>query len=151
MKKYKRRQYLINKPLQFAYAGIAVWLLLVGIILIGSFTYYITLNTILVQMETAGNIPFDAYQLVKTINSMLVKRIGLLLIFLIVVAGILEIWYLHRIAGPIYRIEKVLKEVMEGKEFTPIKLREKDFFKSIAETINKFMSCQEERGKKTKD
>ena len=102
-------------------------------------------------METAGNIPFDAYQLVKTINSMLVKRIGLLLIFLVVVAGILEIWYLHRIAGPIYRIEKVLKETLEGKGFTPIKLREKDFFKSIAETINKFMSCQEERGKKTKD
>jgi len=145
VKKYRRRQYLVNKPLQFANAGIAVWLLLVGIILIGSFTYYITLNTILVQMETSGNIPFDAYQLVKSINSMLAKRIGLLLISLVVMAGILEIWYLHRIAGPMYRIEKTLKETLEGKEFTPINLREKDFFKPLAETINKFMSCQKEK------
>jgi len=50
-KKYKRRNYLINKPLQFAYAGIAVWLLLIAIILVGTFTYYITLNTILNQLQ----------------------------------------------------------------------------------------------------
>ena len=82
MKKYKRKNYLINKPLQFAYAGIGLWLLLIGIILIGSLTYYFTLNTLLTQIGATGNVPFDTYQLVKNINSIIAKKIGLFLIFL---------------------------------------------------------------------
>ena len=151
MKKYKRRNYLINKPLQFAYAGIGIWLLLIGIILIGSLIYYFTLNTLLTQLGAIENVPFDTYQLVKNINSIIAKKIGLFLIFLIIIAGILQIWYLHRIAGPMYRIEKTLKETLEGKKFIPIKLREKDFFKSLAETVNEIMTCQEKAENKKSD
>jgi len=149
MAKYKRKNYLINKPLQFAYMGIAIWLLLVSVLLIGTLTYYITLNTVLAQLESTQNLNIDAYQIVKTINSILSKRIGGLLVFLIILAGILEMFYLHRIAGPIYRIEKTLRDTAEGKKFIPIKLREKDFFKGLAEAANNFMELK--KGEKTKE
>jgi len=135
-KKYKRRNYLVNKPLQFAYAGIAIWLLLIAIILVGTFTYYITLNTILNQLQMENQL-IDAYRIVSTINSILIKRIGFLLIFVILLALILEILFLHRIAGPIYKIEKTLNDIANGKKVQPIKLRKKDFFKSLAASVNK--------------
>jgi len=150
-RKYVRRKnYLINKPLQFAYAGIAIWLLLIGIILVGTFTYYITLDTILRQMESA-KFSSDAYQLVRSINYLLSKKIGSLLIFVVILAGVLEILYMHRIAGPIFRIERTLKEVAEGKSFSPIRLRRKDFFKTLAEAVNKFMEFQNKKDTKIKE
>jgi len=42
----------------------------------------------------------DAYRIVSTINSILIKRLGILLIIVIFLAFGLEILFLHRIAGP---------------------------------------------------
>ncbi len=39
--------------------------------------------------------------------------------------------------GPVYRIEKTLNEMAEGKRVYPVKLRKKDFFKSLAEALNR--------------
>ena len=140
MKKYKRRKYLINKSVQFAYAGITIWLLLIATILVGTITYYLTLNTILTQIEAEKQL-IDAYAIVKNINLLLGKRIGILLGFIVIFTLILEILFLHRVAGPIYRIEKTLKDLAEGKQVNKIKLRKKDFFKSLAETTNQVIDA----------
>lgn len=150
MVKIRRRKYLINKPLQFAYSGIAIWLLLVGIILAGTLTYYITMNTILTRMESSSAFSVQAYQLVREINSLLSRRIGWLLAGLVVLTGGLEIFYMHRIAGPVYRMERTLREALEGKAFSPIRLREKDFFKGLAEALNRFMAFQQSKDEKVK-
>jgi hypothetical protein len=44
--------------------------------------------------------------------------------------------FAHRIAGPIHRIETVLRD-LAGRKFqtTPVKLRPKDFFKNLATTL----------------
>jgi len=140
MKKYKRRKYLINKSVQFAYAGITIWLLLIATILVGTITYYLTLNTILTQIEAEKQL-IDTYAIVKNINLLLGKRIGILLGFIVIFTLILEILFLHRVAGPIYRIEKTLKDLAEGKKVEKIKLRKKDFFKSLAETTNQVIDA----------
>ncbi len=135
-KKYKRRHYLINRSIQFTYAGIAIYLLLIGIILVGSFTYYITLNTILNQLQLENQL-IDAYKIVSSINSIILKRIGILFFALILLVFILEILFLHRIAGPLYRIEKTLNDIADGKKVEFIKLRKKDFLKPLANSVNK--------------
>jgi methyl-accepting chemotaxis protein len=145
--KIRRRNYLINKTLQFAYSGLAIWILLIAIILIGSFTYYITLQTILSEME-AQNQLFNAYQVVKNINMILGKRLGLMLTAVIIFTLVLEIFYLHRIAGPVYRIQKTLNEMSEGKKIDSVRLREKDFFKTLAEAVNNLIKAQ--KGKEEK-
>jgi len=148
MKKYKnrRKKYLINKPVQFAYAGITIWLLLIATILVGTITYYLTLNTILTQIETEKQL-IDTYAIVKDINLLLGKRIGILLGFIVIFTLILEILFLHRVAGPIYRIEKTLKDLAEGKKVEKIKLRKKDFFKSLAEATNQVIETFSENVK----
>ncbi len=144
MKKCKRRKYLINKPLQFVYSGITIYLLLIGIIVVGIATYYITLDTILSQLEAQGGL-LQAYEIVRSINSLIAKRVGILLVTVMVFAFVLVVYYLHRIAGPVYRIEKTLNDMAEGKEVKPVVLRKKDFFKSLAESLNKVIEGQKER------
>ena len=147
-RKWKRKIYLINKPLQFSYMGTTIWILLLGIILVGTLTYYITMNTLLTRVETVENLPFAMHQLIRDINSTLFKTIGVVFISLIVFAAAFEIIHLHRIAGPMHRIEKVLEELSQGKRVGPIRLRKKDFFQNIAESLNKVMKFYNERDEK---
>jgi signal transduction histidine kinase len=134
----KRIKYLINKPVQFIFSGLTVYFIILVIILVGGLTYFITLNTILSQLELENKI-VDAYGIIRNINILLLKRIGILLLLLISLTFYLEIRFLHRIVGPLYRIEKVLNEIIEGKNVEHIKLRRKDFLKSFAETINRLI------------
>ncbi len=137
-KNERRKRYLINKPVQFIFSGITIYLIIIVIMLVGGLTYYITLNTILNQLEIENKI-INAYEIVRNINIILVKRNGILLSILIFLTFYLEIRFLHRIVGPLYRIEKVINEISEGKEVEKIKLRKKDFFKQFAETVNKLI------------
>lgn len=148
--KNRRKRYLINKPMQFTYAGITIWLLLIATILVGTITYFIILNTILTQIEAEKKL-IDAYGIVKSINLLLGKRIGILMGLIVIFTLVLEILFLHRVAGPLYRIEKTLKDLADGKEVNKIKLRKKDFFKSLAETTNKVIDAFQKNVKSDSD
>ncbi|MCM8817791.1 MAG: hypothetical protein NC913_09865 [Candidatus Omnitrophica bacterium] len=150
MGKIRRRRYLINKPIQIGYFGLTAWFICLGILLVGSITYYFTLNTIISEIEVSSP-AFDTVELVNRINLILQKKLALVFAGLIIVAGVLVILYLHRVVGPVFRIEKTLREVSEGKSFVPIKLRRKDSFKSLAETINIFVSHCQTKIEKTKE
>ncbi|MGB9642909.1 MAG: hypothetical protein ACP5JO_04160 [Candidatus Ratteibacteria bacterium] len=150
MAKFRRRKYLINKPVQIGYFGLTAWFICLGILLVGSITYYITLNTIINEIQITSP-AFDAVETVQKINLLLQKKLAGVFVGLVIVAAILVILYLHRVVGPVFRIEKTLHEVIEGKPFNPIKLRKKDSFKSLAETINTFVLHYEEKNQKTKE
>lgn len=46
---------------------------------------------------------------------------------------------LHRIAGPLYRLERHMVEVMEGKPPAPLSFREGDRFQDLCLTYNAFL------------
>lgn len=54
--------------------------------------------------------------------------------------------YSHRIAGPVYRFQKYLKNKVEGKDVGELSFREEDYFPELAESLNKYIEHQE--GKK---
>ena len=57
-----------------------------------------------------------------------------------VLASILVgIFYSHRLAGPIYRIRRTLREHEEGRKVEPIVLRRNDEFKELADDINRLL------------
>jgi len=144
MGKFRRRRYLINKPIQLGYFGLTAWFICLGIMLVGSLTYYFTLSTIIGQIEVT-NPGFDVMEAVGEINLILQKKIALIFVFLVIIAAGLVIFYLHRVVGPIYRIEKTLREVVEGKPFQDIKIRRKDNFQTLADTINTFVQYYDNR------
>jgi hypothetical protein len=42
----------------------------------------------------------------------------------------------HRIAGPLYRINNLLKEMAQNSELQEFKVRKSDFFQEIPESLN---------------
>ena len=135
-KRNRRKKILVNKPVQFTFTGLTIYFTLITIIIIGSFTYFITLNTIISQLELENKL-VNVYEIVKNINIFLLKRFGIFILILIILVFYLEIRFLHRVAGPLFRIERVLREIAEGKDIEPIRLRKKDFYKSLADAVNK--------------
>lgn len=73
---------------------------------------------------------------------------SIFLVSTIVVGAILFFWglfYSHRIAGPLYRIDRDLREAAEnGQSIMTLKTREKDFFQELPEAIN--MYCHSHDG-----
>jgi methyl-accepting chemotaxis protein len=70
---------------------------------------------------------------------------NLLLMVIIIVVGI---FYSHRIAGPIYRLEQDIARVLSGERNVQVKLRTKDKLKPLAEQINRLINEFEKvRGK----
>jgi methyl-accepting chemotaxis protein len=89
-----------------------------------------------------------AYPAVKRYELVLPPVIlnNLLLMVIIIVVGI---FYSHRIAGPVYRIEQDLQRVLAGEKNVEIHLRKKDKLKSIADKINTLVrEVDSLRGKK---
>lgn len=150
MARIRRKKYLINKPVQIGYFGLTAWFICLGILLVGSITYYYTLDTIISEIQITSP-AFDAVEAVNRINLILQKKLAVVFAVLIVIAGILVILYLHRVVGPVFRIEKTLQEIKEGKPFVPIRLRRNDSFKSLAEAINSFVSHCQSKIEKTKE
>ena len=138
MARWTRRRYLINKKIQFRYALIEIWVIGVTTILVGIIVYY-TIWSALLSKYISGSPELISLQ--RQIDSILGKRLIWVGGFLLLVGAWLEIWFLHRIVGPLYRIEMIIKEAAEGRfPKRPIKLRPKDFYHSLAEALNKLFA-----------
>jgi hypothetical protein len=136
----RRRQYVVHRPIQFGYAGIVIWMMLNMALVVGAVTYFTTLNGIIGEIERAGTSAINVYAVVAKVNGVLAYRIIVLFLALIVVAGLFEIFFLHRIVGPIHAIERKLTDTAGGAPFSPIHLRKKDYFQGLADVVNRLMT-----------
>lgn len=141
LKKNRRRRRLINKPLQIKYALIAVWLVLIAVIIIGATIYVVSWNVWL-----DGLTDLEAIQIpdIKQVNQQLIFWLGIGFVAIISVVLGVEIHFLHRIAGPIYRIGRNLHGLASGEPRCKIALRKNDFFHEVANEFNQMVTHFEE-------
>ncbi len=95
--------------------------------------YYLIFSLFASQMIFPEAIAGILMPVLSKVNLILAIALPLLLIFIWFAALGLS----HRIAGPLYRIEKELDERIAGTKHGPIKLRHKDEFKPLVEKLNK--------------
>ena len=98
--------------------------------------YYLIFNTLAWQMVIPESIAYNLIPVLQRVNLILAIAIPI---------SLLIIWFIalelsHRVAGPLYRLEKELDQRLSGTKHGDIRLREKDEFKSLAEKINKLIS-----------
>jgi hypothetical protein len=83
--------------------------------------------------------------LVKQQQKMMVALVGALA-FLVVVIGCFGIWFTHKIAGPIYKMKILLRQVGDGKLVFHGKLRKgdelQDFFEVFSSMVDKLRERQ---------
>jgi len=128
---------ITKKRMQLKYFWIAIFAV-ATIMIIVILSIYITF---LFGIEHMINEMYD----ISKIKPVLIQINYTLLIELIVFiffAGWLSLRLSHRIAGPLYRIEKSLIEIMEGKNIDEIKIRKYDELHDLVDILNEFLKSK---------
>jgi hypothetical protein len=71
---------------------------------------------------------------------------ALMVSVIIVVFGLM---YSNKIAGPLFHLRKHLKARMNGKTKNPLKFRDGDNFKELADAVNEYIAWQESSKKRS--
>lgn len=140
--KHRRRQYLIDPGFQYWFIGritiLAVAILVFSLFLLAlAYQQYGDITVELMQPD-----PFGAAGGIKTVAkhssvfSLLWPVLAISMAGTLLVTFFFGLFLSHRMAGPIYRIRMVLKEMAEGNVSGILRLRKKDAFQPLAESIN---------------
>ena len=134
---YKRKKYFINRELQGKFIFNYFILLTLGSLLfVGIFSFFSS-NTLSISYENyhlhLGTTPGILFKKILSIQWVLIVFGGILVCFI-------TLRLTHRVAGPFYRFEKALDEMIGGDISRTVTLREKDAGKELAEKINQFNS-----------
>jgi methyl-accepting chemotaxis protein len=130
-KPFRRTKYLIAARFQMKYVGLVLLIMFLTFTLCSIVIYFTMMGFMgekLARVYPQGRLIY----LLNVANLRMILTVLLLspLIF------ILGIFLSHRIAGPIYRMEKFLKGVSVGDVSTRITLRKKDELVTLADSMN---------------
>lgn len=142
-----RKIYLINPEFQIKFS-LFISILLFVISIIYPFTIYELMNSIVSHLNSImPNIAQDYEGKKKQIIIYLV----LLQLSFTGLTFFICIFFSHRIAGPLYKLQKYLREYREGTHGThryPLSFRKGDYFQEVATDINLTLDQIEEEHKK---
>jgi hypothetical protein len=119
-----------NKTLLLVFAAAVIPMAIVALCL-----YYLIFNMLAWQMGIPEMVAYNLIPVARKVNIILLVSLPIALLAIWLTALELS----HRIAGPIYRLEKELDIMIAGKRQGPIKLRSRDELKALADKINKLM------------
>lgn len=128
---------LIDPQMQKEYTLLLVVLIIVSTVVMS----FIVNWTIRESMEGGYRLgKLSPYEVMSSINYLLTVRITIALLITIFIAGFLSIKFLHRVGGPMYRFRITLKQISNGQIPQDINLRRNDFYKDIADEINRVIA-----------
>ena len=128
---YKRKQYIVAPQFQLRYVGLILMLVFLTGILCAYVVYY---TSMILLGDKLANV-YPQGRLISTVN-MVNMRILLSLILITPLVVVICIYASHKIAGPIYRIERHLAEMVSGNLSSHLILRQGDEFMGLAVRIN---------------
>ena len=130
--KSKRKQYLVAKMFQVKYIGLILLLMFLTAALCSYVVYY---TSMIIFGEKLANV----YPQGRLIHIVRIVNIRILLSVLLVtpLVATLGLFLSHKIAGPIYRMERFLFNMSEGDMSSTIVLREGDELVTLANGINR--------------
>ena len=121
-KKIFRRQYFVKSELQFWFVLILILVVSIEAIFFG---YGISYLLTIASDWQRPHVVFDFF-----------KILILILLLLIAVNFILGIYFSHKIAGPLFRLHRILREIREGKVPDKFYVRRGDVFKDFFREFN---------------
>ena len=131
----KRTRLFIARKLQIRYISLILLFMFATAIVTGYMVYITT--WVMFGEKLAAVYPQGLLlDIVKQVNMVLLMRLLFLSPLVILIGLILS----NRIAGPIYRIKRFLRQVSSGDYGEQLKLREKDELQDIAAAINHLVS-----------
>lgn len=135
---YKRniRNILIHRPLQREYSLLMIAIMMISSLVVAAEVHFTMKEAFMGDPYRIGAI--NPYQVLSDVNHKLIFRLSITLMLSCVVGLILGVFYLHRVAGPVYRFGLILKKLRKGEIPRNLNLRDRDYFKEVAEEFNGF-------------
>jgi len=134
--KFIRTKYLTGSHIQIKYLSLLLISMVVPLVLVGYCLYYLIFTLMGEQIGIPEYIAYNLSPVVTKMNAMLLVGVPPLFLLLLLWGIILS----HRFAGPLERLEKELKDVLEDEKYKHrIVLRKHDDIKPIADAINKLL------------
>ncbi|MGA2090842.1 MAG: hypothetical protein ABSH12_05200 [Endomicrobiales bacterium] len=108
-------------------------------------------NSTVVAWAQKNNVPVDSAQFLRefireakvyTFFDLLWKPLFVVLIINVLILVIANIYYSHKIIGPIHRLKNELERKLDGQEISSIRFRKNDPFHDLAELINKVLQLK---------
>jgi methyl-accepting chemotaxis protein len=96
---------------------------------------------------TGGQAQYPNYlDKVTQVHSALFWRVGSGMVVLVATGIFLTIFFMHRICGPVYRFEKILRAAASGQMPDGMNLRKNDEFKNLADSLVNTLHATREAG-----
>lgn len=140
MQQLRRRRYIINKTFQFRVIAISVGYCVLGLAIMGALLFT---PLILEVRETApySYIAADAATVALYLHGRFWPAFAICILAVVLHATLIS----HRIAGPLYRLQRVLSTVRDGILPGRFSVRKKDFFKDQIDTANQMVHALRSR------
>ena len=132
MEQQKRRKKYIGTPVQKALLNLVFASAIIPTAIVAFCLYRLIFNLFAQQMVVQKIVEHSLIPVVQIVDLVILAAIPIILFIIWIIALQLS----NRIAGPLYRLEKELDARISGEKSGPIKVREKDVLKSLADKIN---------------
>ena len=125
--KVVRKKFMVERGFQIRFMAVIIVAMVLIALVTGMSMYTAVMQTLVNQFHG------ESLAVIKyAITSKIFVR-SLLLIFAI---AVISVFISHRIAGPIYKFERILQALAAGEKVQEIKLRKHDEFYRLAQAIN---------------
>ena len=141
MERRKRVHYLINRKMQLGFTLRFMFVTVLFALFVG-FEVYLTVWPVVSQ--------FVPRELMHLVRGQVLLRTLLFLVPIILVIASFTILISHRLAGPLFRIQRTIDEVVRGEDTENIHLRKHDELKDLAGKINELIGVIRALRKPTK-
>jgi len=128
----RRKRYFIKPGFQSRLTAIFILIVIIVANIVGALVYGISIEKLESKLVVESKLPIDTSQLGQ---ALLPGVVAAELVSILLVAFIC-IFVTHTIAGPVYRMERVARNIGEGGLTNFIKLRPKDELKDLADAMN---------------
>lgn len=138
-RQYKRKlkSVFIHKPMQREFTLVVISLLIVSALAVAYVIHYTIQQGMLGGGYRFGKI--SAYEVMSDVGYDLITRVSLILFINMFLIAMFGVFFLHRLAGPVYRFHGILRRISRGEIPEDVHLREGDFFTDTAEDLNKVL------------
>ena len=134
----RRKKYLINPKFQLSFVFMCLLPATVTIVTFFSFIQYYFFKLFMEGKELGLPLDHPYFMLLSDQRILLAKIFVFFMILVTILYLVWGIWISHKIAGPIYRLEKYLKSLTDIPE-SDLKFREGDYFLEIPESFNEWL------------
>ncbi len=149
---FHQRRYLVDKRFQFKYTAMVIILSSIVFAILGYELYRKTIaNTEILQIQN-----IDVKGLVTLQDRQILYLLGGFFLLQVASLFVLGILITHRIAGPMFRVQKFLEDIAEKGEIRPLNpVRSRDefqgFFDSLSRVVSMLNSQSESRKMKLEE